>query len=172
MPERKDLPSLVHRSLADWFSGVDLSLPEEGEKKGSFVTLTKDGSLRGCIGYIQPVDYLFRQVYALAREAAFHDWRFPPVKEEELPFIRADVSVLSEFMKIASLNEFVPGRDGIMMIKGTARALFLPEVAQETGWSRDEMLEGLCRKAGLPSDAWRARDVEFYTFTTEVYSDM
>lgn len=172
MPERKDLPSLVHRSLADWFNGEYFSLPEEGERKGCFVTLTKGGSLRGCIGYIQPVDYLFRQVYALAREAAFRDWRFSPVREEELPFIKADVSVLSEFMQIARADEFVPGRDGIMMVKGTSRALFLPEVAQETGWSRDEMMEGLCRKAGLPSDSWRARDVEFYTFTTEVYSDL
>lgn len=166
------LPCIARTSLEDFFSGRDRNIDDGGGRHGSFVTLRKDGDLRGCIGYIAPMDTLYRQVYALARQAAFHDWRFPPLGEDELAKVRIEVSVLSPMKDIAGLDEFVPSRDGILMTCRGHRAVFLPEVADETGWTKDEMLAALSRKAGLPPDAYLDADASFMTFTSEVFHEV
>ena len=109
------LPCIARTSLEDFFSGQARDMGDGGGRHGSFVTLRKGGDLRGCIGYMAPLDTLYRQVYALARQAAFHDWRFPPLGEDELAKVRIEVSVLSPMKDIACLDEFVPSRDGILM---------------------------------------------------------
>lgn len=168
----RELLDLARGSLEDHFLGRSRQVPDRGGMHGAFVTLEEDGALRGCIGYMQGVDSLYRQVYKLAREAAFSDWRFPPLAEDELAKVSVKVSVLSPMATIGSLDDFVLGRDGILMTICGRRAVFLPEVALETGWTKEEELAALSRKAGLPPDAWKSPEAAFQTFTSEVFSEV
>lgn len=158
-------------SLEDFFSGVN-RLPSGGPRRGSFVTLRKNGELRGCIGYMAAVDDLYPQTYVLARDAAFRDWRFEPLEKDELESVRIEVSVLSPMKVIGSLDDFRLGLDGILVTLSGHRAVFLPEVVSETGWSKEELLSALSAKAGLDRNAWRSSDALFQTFTSEVFREL
>jgi AmmeMemoRadiSam system protein A len=133
--------------------------------QGVFVTLKKQGELRGCIGHTAADTPLAQNVGAMALQAAFNDHRFPPLEPSELPRIEIEVSLLTPLVKIAGPEAIVLGRDGVVLRKSGRSALFLPEVAVEQGWTRDEMLGHLCAKAGLPEDAWRS-GAEFLAFRT------
>jgi len=133
----------------------------------TFVTLKIRGDLRGCIGSLAPVEPLYLSVHRNAVNAAIHDPRFSPVQGAELPDIALDVSILSPIRDIPSLDAFKPGQHGIIMSKGTARAVFLPEVAVEQGWTKEETLAYLSRKAGLSADAWR-EGAQFQVFESVV----
>lgn len=122
----------------------------------TFVTLKIRGDLRGCIGSLSPVEPLYLSVHHNAVNAAMHDPRFSPVKSAELPDITVDVSILSPIRDIPNLDAFKLGQHGIVLGKGLARAVFLPEVAAEQGWTKAETLAHLSQKAGLSADAWRA----------------
>jgi AmmeMemoRadiSam system protein A len=135
---------------------------------GAFVTLTAGGELRGCIGLIQTTDPLWRNVIRMAAAAALHDRRFPPVRPDELQGLVVEVSVLSPLAPLPSWEAFRPGEEGIVLRKELARAVFLPEVAREEGWSREETLSQLCRKAGLEADDWR-EGATFEVFTTQIH---
>jgi AmmeMemoRadiSam system protein A len=124
-------------------------------EQGVFVTLRKHGELRGCIGRIIPDGPLHWLVGAMALQAATNDPRFDPVRADELNQIELDVSILTTPREIARLGDIVIGRDGVILSKNGRSAVFLPEVAVEQGWSRDEMLDNLCLKAGLPRGGWR-----------------
>ncbi|MCP4698951.1 MAG: AmmeMemoRadiSam system protein B [Gammaproteobacteria bacterium] len=139
------------------------------QKSGAFVTLKKDGELRGCIGYINPVKPLFRAVFENAVHAAIHDRRFRPVTAEEISELEVEVSVLTPPQPIASHQEFQTGRHGIILLKNGRQAVFLPEVAVEQGWNREQTLTYLSRKAGLPPDAWK-EGASFQVFTSRKYS--
>jgi AmmeMemoRadiSam system protein B/AmmeMemoRadiSam system protein A len=135
---------------------------------GAFVTLERDGRLRGCVGHIDPVSPLYRAVIENARNAALHDSRFSPVERDELEGLDVEVSVLSPLRPIASPEAFRVGEHGIVMRKHGRRAVYLPEVALEQGWDRELTLASLSRKAGLPPDAWRS-DTQLYVFTTQAH---
>jgi len=136
----------------------------------SFVTLhLRDGRLRGCIGTLEPVAALYQSVHDNTIAAARHDPRFMPVQPGELPQIDLTVSILSPAEPIASANDFVPGAHGIILEKHGRRAVFLPEVAAEQGWTRGETLSALCVKAGLPEQAWQS-DAHFAIFHTAILS--
>lgn len=122
----------------------------------TFVTLKIGGDLRGCIGSLAPEAELYRSVHDNAVNAALRDPRFSAVTPRELPLLEVDVSILSPIRPIATLDEFHLGEHGIIIEKGGRRAVYLPEVAVEQGWTREETLTSLSRKAGLPADAWRA----------------
>ena len=145
--------------------------PRSAPDGGSFVTLRKNGVLRGCIGCLYPVAGLYEQIAEIAREAAFEDPRFPPLRPDELPLISIEISLLTEPEDISSPSLFMPGRDGIIMTAKGRRAVFLPQVAAETGWNREEMLEALSRKAGLDRNAWQDADASFQIFRAEVFSE-
>ncbi|MBF0307917.1 MAG: AmmeMemoRadiSam system protein B [Magnetococcales bacterium] len=136
---------------------------------GAFVTLKKHHDLRGCIGSILPVMPLWDAVADNALNAALRDPRFRPVQPEELPQLEVEVSVLSPLRPIPGPEAFVVGKQGILLTKEGRRAVFLPEVATEQGWSREETLAQLSRKAGLAADAWRS-GATFEVFTTRKYS--
>ena len=170
--EGSRLLSIARQSLVDAFAERVADIDNLGGRYGAFVTLREKGVLRGCIGYMSAIDTLHRQVYRLAREAAFHDWRFPPLEERELETVWIEVSVLSPMKSIASLDEFTLGRDGILMTLSGHRAVFLPEVALETGWDREDLLCALSRKAGLAPDAWKSSAAAFETFTSEAFHEM
>ncbi len=138
------------------------------EKRGVFVTLKKQGLLRGCIGQIDCESPLYKAVPLLAVAAAFQDPRFPPVSEEELPFLEYEVSVLGPLKPLKSVDELRLGVQGLMVKAQGRAALFLPQVALENGWDLETFLENLMFKAGLPPDYWKKNPAEFYTFEVEV----
>ncbi len=143
--------------------------PKLKVKTATFVTLKIKGDLRGCIGSLAPVEALYQSVHHNAINAALEDPRFPSVRPTELPRIEIDVSILSPIREIATLDEFQLGQMGIILEKGMRRAVYLPEVALEQGWSKEATLSSLSRKAGLPPDAWK-KDARFQVFESVVLS--
>jgi MEMO1 family protein len=138
--------------------------------QGAFVTLKKNGELRGCIGHMSSDYELGKTVGAMASYAAFKDSRFPPVQESELNHIEIEISILSPMKPIRTSEEIVLGRDGVLMTKGFTSAVFLPQVATENNWNRNEMLDNLCLKAGLSRSCWK-RDAEFKVFQADIFSE-
>jgi AmmeMemoRadiSam system protein A len=135
------------------------------EPHAAFVTLTKGGELRGCIGKMDFARPLWENVVAAAVASALEDPRFEPVRPEELPELRLEISVLEPPVAIASAEQFDAQRHGIIIEKGYRHALLLPKVAQQYGWDERKTLEALCWKAGLPADAWREPDARLQVFT-------
>ena len=142
------------------------------EQRGVFVTLTKHGELRGCIGHHESDEPLYKLVPEMAVAAGFRDPRFHPLSEKELDDVRIKVSVyLTNVYKIEELSEFEMGKHGIIMIKGGRGATYLPEVPKEAGWTTvEEEMASLCRKAGLPGEAWR-EGAEFYVYKTQAFGE-
>jgi len=147
-----------------------LSSPILREPRGVFVTLKKRGDLRGCIGRMVPDRPLAELVGAMALQSAFEDPRFSPVTLRDLPDLEIEISVLTPMKPVSGPNDIVVGRDGVLLQKGGKSAVFLPQVAPEQGWGRDEMLNHLSQKAGLPSGAWRD-GASFLTFQAIVFSE-
>ena len=141
------------------------------EKRGAFVTLTKDGSLRGCIGYIQPVAPLYKAVSDMTIAASTRDPRFPPISHGELKDIRIEISVLSPLRLISDTNEIEVGKHGLYMIRGNNAGLLLPQVATEHKWNKEEFLKQTCVKAGLSAQAWKDKNTQIYTFSAQIFSE-
>jgi uncharacterized protein len=153
--------------------------PSFNEKRGVFVTLEKYPShdLRGCIGFPEPVAPLIDALIDSAISAASRDPRFRPVDENELDKLLVEVSVLTppELIKVNDPrelpNKIKVGRDGLIMRRGWASGLLLPQVPVEWGWDEEEFLSQACRKAGLPSDAWLDPETEVYSFQGQVWCE-
>lgn len=141
------------------------------KKAGVFVTLHCRGALRGCIGYIEEREPLYQAVKENTVNAACRDPRFPPVEESELDTIHISLSVLSPPEEVSGPSSFEVGRHGIILRKGCASAVFLPQVAPEQGWDREETLHHLSRKAGLNANAWKEKDARFWVFTAQVFHE-
>lgn len=144
---------------------VDAALISENVMQGcgAFVTLTKNGALRGCVGRFTATEPLYRVVQEMARAAAFNDTRFLPVLKREMKNIELEISVLTPLKRIFSPDEFEPGKHGIYIIKGNRSGTFLPQVAESTGWSREELLGHCARdKAGIGWDGWKTADLYTY----------
>jgi hypothetical protein len=150
--------------------GPECATPALSEPRGAFVTLKRDGALRGCIGHLGQDLPLCRVVREMATAAAFQDRRFPPLARAELAGVTIEISALTRPRAIDGLAEIVIGRDGVILRKGMRSAVFLPQVAVEQGWDRDTLLTQLALKAGLPADAWR-EGAEFQTFQAEVFGE-
>jgi AmmeMemoRadiSam system protein A len=136
-----------------------------------FVTLRSQGRLRGCIGTLEASAALFESVKDLAVSSAFHDPRFPPLRREEMDGLNIEISVLSPLEKISSLEEIEVGKHGLYAKMGTRSGVLLPQVPVEQRWNRTQFLQHTCRKAGLPPDAWQKGEVDFYSFTAEVFGE-
>jgi AmmeMemoRadiSam system protein A len=149
----------------------DKLTPRLKENYGVFVTLKKHGELRGCIGHIVPRVPLSHAIIENTINSSANDWRFNPVEAKEIQDITIEISVLSQMKKINGPDEFIVGKEGIVIRKGPASAVFLPQVATEQGWDRAETLCQLCRKAGLSPDAWKDDDMEFFVFTANVFHE-
>jgi len=131
---------------------------------GAFVTLYTLDELRGCIGRMAYDRPLFRNVIDSAQSSALHDPRFEPLREEEIPGLRIEVSVLNEPRPILTLDEFDVNQHGIVMEHGFLHGVFLPKVAREYGWDKPKTLSMLCRKVGLPEDGWLDSEARFKVF--------
>jgi len=137
---------------------------------GAFVTLKRNGRLRGCIGHFTGLGSLGETIRAMAREAAIGDPRFIPVAAEEVKDITIEISVLSPMERIRP-KDVVPGIHGLYVRKGSRGGTLLPQVAREEGWDRQTFLEHTCLKAGLSPDAWLDPDTEILSYTAEVIND-
>ncbi|MBU1405890.1 MAG: AmmeMemoRadiSam system protein A [Proteobacteria bacterium] len=146
------------------------------QKRGTFVTLKEHGDLRGCIGSLAAIDSIVEGVRRNALHAAFEDSRFNPVGKEELGAIEVEVSILTEPSPLAYANAeellsaLQVGRDGVIIRKGMQGATFLPQVWEQLSDPRD-FLSHLCRKAGLPADAWRSGTLEVFTYRVEYFEE-
>jgi AmmeMemoRadiSam system protein A len=138
---------------------------------GAFVTLHRDGQLRGCVGQVEASDPLGDAVARAAINAALHDSRFPAVEADEVRSLEIEISVLSPPESIAP-ETILPGRHGLLIVEGEHRGLLLPQVAAGRQWSSQRFLEETCAKAGLPREAWRDPATRVFAFTAEVFSDI
>lgn len=175
--QQKRLLEIARKTISEYVkSGKRLDFKEDDSQlktiSGAFVTLHKDGALRGCIGNIIGQKPLFETVRDMAIESATADPRFPPVAKGELEDIEIEISVLSPLKKITDINEFKLGTHGVLIRKGYNQGVFLPQVATETDWSKEEFLSNLCaHKAGLPADSWKDAATEIFIFSAFVFSE-
>jgi len=137
---------------------------------GAFVTLTKYGDLRGCIGYVEAQAPLYETVVTAAKSAAFRDTRFEPVTSDEMKDIEIEISILKPPSPVESWKDIELGRHGIILSKRGRRALFLPHVATERNWDLPTTLTHLAMKAGLASDDWR-EGASYEVFEAEVFGE-
>lgn len=172
--QRIGLLGIARRALEGYIGAG--KIPSEVEVRGklaapgaAFVTLTKNGRLRGCIGYTEAVAPLFKVVQECAVAAATEDPRFPPVTPTELPSLRVEISVLTPMFPIRP-EEVEVGRHGLMVTQGRMRGLLLPQVPVEWGWDRETFLDQTCVKAGLRPSAWR-HGATLRAFTAEVFGE-
>ena len=171
--ERELLLRLAHRSieLALEGRGIDLTPPTAhlAESRGAFTTLHLEGELRGCIGFVLPIQSLYAAVAESARAAAFDDPRFQPVTPAEAQHLKIEISVLSPLQPIRP-EEVVVGRHGLVVTQGNRRGLLLPQVPIEWKWDRETFLGQTCLKAGLSEDAWQ-HGAQLQAFTAEVFGE-
>ena len=181
--QKKRLLEIARKAIEEYLATgkrVDFKEGDPGLKSvsGAFVTLHKppeggkQGELRGCIGNITGQKPLFETIRDMAIESATADPRFTSVTKEELKEIEIEISVLSPLKKISSIDEFQLGVHGVLLRRGLNQGVFLPQVATETGWSKEEFLSYLCsHKAGISADAWKDPRTELYIFSALVFSE-
>ena len=144
---------------------------------GVFVTLNKENSLRGCIGYPLPVKKLSEGLIDAAISAAIHDTRFNPVTADELDKIVFEVTILTPPAEIRVeqpseyLREIKIGRDGLIVENAYTSGLLLPQVPTEYGWNTEEFLEFTCQKAGLKKDAWKDKETKISRFQGVIFKE-
>lgn len=172
---KKELLGIARRSIKEYLeTGSPPSLkpisPFLRQERGAFVTLTKKGRLRGCIGYIYPVKPLYETVRDAAIKAATGDLRFKPLTKEELRDVKIEISVFSPLEKIDDPSIIKPGTHGLFITRGWQEGLLLPQVAKRYGWDQKRLLEETCKKAGLPKDAYK-KGVNLYIFEAQVFCE-
>lgn len=181
--EGKFLVKLARESIETFIKERrKLEVPEDTpttlkEEMGAFVTLNKDGLLRGCIGYPEPIAPLVNAVIDVAISAAVNDPRFSPVSVDELNDLAVEVSVLTkpELIEVKQPEEYIDkikiGNDGLIIERGPYKGLLLPQVAVEWEWNVEEFLYNTCVKAGLTADCWLYPDVKIYKFSSQIFHE-
>jgi AmmeMemoRadiSam system protein A len=138
---------------------------------GAFVTLHKGGDLRGCIGIMHGDFPLEETVRMMAGEAAFRDPRFQSLKVDELESCRLEISVLSPMELCRDPDTVEVGVHGLLLKLNRRSGVLLPQVPVEQGWNRDEYLDYISVKAGLPANSHKAPGAKLYTFTAIVFGE-
>ena len=175
--QKQTLLKTAHDTVRAVIGGGPLPRPQSEDVElnapcGCFVTLKNKGRLRGCIGQFTSEVPLIQLVVEMARASATGDPRFfaEPITKDEVEKLDIEISVLSPLKRTDDPLSLEIGVDGIYIKKGSASGCFLPQVATETGWSKEEFLSYCCsHKAGLRADAWKEPDTEVYLFTAEVF---
>ena len=173
--QRGELLSLARSTLIEYINSGTLPEYETDDpvisrRSGVFVTLKKNGELRGCIGNLRNNLPLYLAVQEMAASAATSDPRFPPLTFEELDQVSIEISVLSPLRRITDIDLIEVGKHGLVIHQSGRQGVLLPQVAAEEGWDRQAFLENLCLKAGLPFDCWQAQPI-LYTFTALVFGE-
>jgi uncharacterized protein len=153
------------------------SLPGQLREPGAtFVTLTERELLRGCVGALEAYQPLAEDVREHAIAAALEDYRFPPVRPEEAPWIKIEISRLTspiplEYDKPEDLPRLLrPAIDGVVLRDGTRRATFLPQVWEKLPDPR-EFLGHLCNKMGLDGNTWCYHKLQVFTYQVEEFHE-
>jgi AmmeMemoRadiSam system protein A len=175
--DKINLLNIARQTIESYIkSGITPSIDASGFSEalktpaGAFVSLHKEGELRGCIGNFNPDEPLYLVVQDMAISASTKDYRFPRVRSEELKDIEIEISVLTPLKKIDSADEIILGKHGIYIKKGYNGGTFLPQVAVQTGWSLDEFLGHCARdKAGIGWNGWK--DADLYTFEALIFDE-
>ena len=175
--QRKRLLEIARESITNYVKdGKRKQFTEKdpllNKQMGAFVTLHEGGELRGCIGNMAGSGPLYQTVADMAIEAATGDPRFRHLSPNEISKIDIEISALSPLKKVNSPDEIkIPGH-GVIVKRGFRSGVYLPQVADETGWNKEEFLTSLCaHKAGLEPDAWKDPSTELYVFTAEVFGE-
>ena len=148
---------------------------ELDEELGVFVTLNKNNNLRGCIGYAEPIKPAIDATMEVAISAAFNDPRFNQVSKDEFDDLDFEVTVLTkpELIEVAHYKQYFDeieiGRDGLIIQKGYARGLLLPQVASENAFTTEEFLDHTCMKAGISADSWMDESCDVYKFQGQIF---
>ncbi len=176
--QKKRLIEIARQTMAEYVrTGKILEFRETDPRllreEGAFVTIHKQGRLRGCIGNILGRGPLYQTVRDMAIASATKDQRFDPVQVEELQDLDVEVSVLSKPRVIQNVAEIVLGKHGVIVSQGPRhQGVFLPQVATEAGWSKEEFLNQLSsQKAGLAADAWKDSKTKIEIFTAQVFGE-
>lgn len=171
--ERALLLQVAHESILSALENREIALDAPtahlAEPRGAFTSLYVHGQLRGCVGYVLPVNSVYRAVADTARAAAFEDRRFQRVTLEEARNLQIELSILSVPQPIAA-DAIEIGRHGLIIGMIGNRGLLLPQVPVEHHWDRITFLQQTCRKAGLPPEAWE-RGATIEAFTAEVFGE-
>lgn len=182
--EKKFLLGLARRSIQHYLDtgkAPDVAPGEVPSKRlvedgACFVTLHIGKSLRGCIGTLEAHRPLFLDCIDNALSAAFGDPRFMPLREDELPKVRISISFLTKPVPLNNngpedlLRKLVPGKHGLIIQRGLARATFLPAVWEQLP-EKEEFLSHLSMKAGLEPDGWKAKGAKFFVYEAEEFSE-
>ena len=148
---------------------------ELNEELGVFVTLNKNHNLRGCIGYAEPIKPAIDATMEVALAAAFNDPRFPELSDKEFDDLEFEVTVLTkpEIIEVAHPDQYFDeieiGRDGLIIQKGYARGLLLPQVAVEIAFTKEYFLEHTCMKAGISADSWMDESCDVLKFQGQIF---
>jgi AmmeMemoRadiSam system protein A len=174
-PQRHALLAVARQAIRDRVRGARARSPLPADPTlrapaGVFVTITRDGELRGCIGFVEAIRPLAEAVAHCAASAAVGDPRFAPVRPEELPSLRVEISVLSALQPIDDPLTIGVGSHGLFISHAGRQGLLLPQVATEYGWNRETFLRQTCLKAGLAADAWQ-RGARIHVFTVDHFTD-
>jgi uncharacterized protein len=175
--QRQTLLEIARETVKATVTGAGLPQPQSDDPAltapcGCFVTLKSRGRLRGCIGQFTSDQPLIELVVEMAEASAAKDPRFldNPLTVRDLAGLEIEISVLSPLKRTKDPLNLRLGIDGIYIKRGYAAGCFLPQVVEETGWSKEEFLSYCCsHKAGLPPDAWKDPKTEVYLFSAEVF---
>lgn len=175
--QKRELLNIARSAVEDYVRTGRVSEFETADSRlleveGAFVTIHKLGELRGCIGSIIGRGPLGQTVRDMAIAAATADPRFPALVPAELGEIDIGISVLSKPRVETDPSRIIMGEHGVIVSRGERGGVFLPQVAVETGWGREEFLAHLCsQKAGLPSDSWKDPATRLEVFTAQIFGE-
>ncbi|MGM5482039.1 MAG: AmmeMemoRadiSam system protein A [Nanobdellota archaeon] len=176
----QNLLKLARESINTYFSGSNPDINNTKhltEKRGLFVTLHENKSLRGCIGFPEATLPLYQAVIEAARSAAFKDPRFSALSTDELEKVHIEISVLTppKLIKGAELQDYEEkieiGTHGLIIKHPMGTGLLLPQVPVEQNWNKKEFLENICLKGGLPSEVLNNEKTELYSFKAQIFSE-
>lgn len=174
------LIALARHSIETFLKKKSLNIKpyeEFTDKSGVFVTIKKDGRLRGEMGFLETADHLHMAVVKAARDAAFRDKRFPPLKEEEINEIEIEISITTKpvLMRASSPDDYIRqidfGFDGLMIKAGVFSSIILPQSVGGEGWDAERMLRQLCISAGMTMDAWKSLNHQIFKFQAQVFAE-
>ena len=180
--QAEKLIKVARDSISSFFDGKEYKVPAEVKQefsieRGVFVSLYVDNDLIGCIGFPEPVMELAEGVATAAKNAAFEDPRFPPLKKDQMRGLRVELSVLTEpeIIEVSEPSEYPKnvevGVDGLMIKDEFGTGLLLPQVAVEWKWDATEFLNNACKKAGLEPDCWNNMKKNIYKFQAQLFTE-
>lgn len=169
--QKQKLLDFVANVVDSTTSGKKFEIPDEYKNTASFqqyytafVTIEKNGELRACMGHLFPTKPFIYELQEVAKTSATSDWRFGPIRKEEFPYLRFEITVLSRFKKVFSFNEIQIGKHGLYLRYRNHSGLLLPQVASERNWDVTTFLQNLCLKAGVAKTTFLDPEAEIYSF--------